>query len=811
MFKQYSIATMNQPHRLPAWNIAIAGMTAVVLLAACGRSDPARNNPPSPIVTDGHARFTVLTPTLIRLEYAQDDHFEDALTQTVATRALPAPAFSTEIEHGERVIRTGKLVLRYRQDSGAFSADNLSIEVGTATAHPRWSPEPSRANLGGWRRGLDNDQDPQPLHDGLLSRDGWFLLDDSRTVLMTTTAPGFAARPVRDAAYQDGYFFGYGSDYRQGLADLRQLTGPAPLLPRKAFGVWFSRYWAYSDAEIRELITSFRAHAVPLDTLSIDTDWKQVHNAQGCVIFSAVAGARPGDPCSWNGWDWNRDLFPDPPAFLAWLHEQGVQVGLNIHPSIASTDPQFAAVQAATGGLRTDPSTPPCTLFQADPLAQCHVFDWTNPRHLDAYFALHLPLPADDFWWLDWCCDGSSAIAPGLAADTWINSRYALDNQKRGSRWAAFSRIGASFQEGKAGSANNGAGAFAEHRYSLHFTGDTCGTWPMLAFEAELTAAEGNIGLPYVSHDIGSFLGPPTATGCNGTLGHTAHLPDDMYVRWLQFGTFQPLDRLHSHHGDRLPWDYPGAAEQAATAFLRLRERLVPFLYSLARESYDSGLPMVRSLYLQWPQLDEAYAHRSEYTLGDDLLVAPVITPGDPARVEVWIPPGTWTDYFTGEQIIGPVMLTRSVPLDRYPVFLRAGAILPLQPDLPTTAIAAPDPLRLEVWPGADGRFDLYDDAGQGFGYRSGEFSRTTLRTSTSTAGCVSVDIGAARGGYPGAPAQRSWDVRLIGVPAPAVVTIGGQRQASGWVYDEATRTLEVHTGRRSTAESVAVKAGLCP
>src|SRR5690606_2912841 len=103
-----------------------------------------------------------------------------------------------------------------------------------------------------------------------LSREGWYLLDDSRTVLMVGQAPGFATRPERTGAYQDGYFFGYGRDYARGLADLRALTGAVPLLPRKALGVWFSRYWAYSEAELRELVARFRAQAIPLDVLSMD-------------------------------------------------------------------------------------------------------------------------------------------------------------------------------------------------------------------------------------------------------------------------------------------------------------------------------------------------------------------------------------------------------------------------------------------------------------------------------------------------------------------------------------------------------------
>ena len=140
----------------------------------------------------------------------------------------------------------------------------------------------------------------------------------------------------------------------------------------------------------------------------------------------------------------------------------------------------------------------------ADPTAQCGVFDWTNPRQAAAYFALHKPFEHEgvDLFWLDWCCDASSAVAPGLTADTWINSLYAREQRARGSRWPAFARVGASYSAGDGfdgDTQNGGTGIFAEHRNTIQFTGDTCATWPMLGFEAQFTAEEGNVGLPYVS------------------------------------------------------------------------------------------------------------------------------------------------------------------------------------------------------------------------------------------------------------------------------------------------------------------------
>lgn len=805
---------------LPAVALAVGS-----LLSSCGISSPTGDvgiGIDEAQVRDGNARFTVITPTLIRMEYAADGQFEDRPTQTVAQRPLTDVVFNSRVESGELVIDTGALSLRYRRDSGPFGADNLVITLlrgdDRVEARPDWSFAPQPGNLGGWRRGLDNERDPQPLFEGLLSRAGWYLLNDSNTALVTESSPGFMQRPNHGGIYQDGYLFGYGLDYPKGLADLRTLTGAAPLLPKKALGVWFSRWWSYTDPEWRDQIREFQIRNVSLDTISIDTDWKLMHNRLGCTVLNAVIRAPLDDACSWNGWDWNREIFPDPDGFVAWLHGQGIDVGLNVHPSIAGSDPSYPMVEAQTGGLMRDDADLPCTVLQADPSTPCYVFDWTQPAQLDAYFDLHRPIEATgiDFWWLDWCCEGARAQAPGLSADTFINAAYAKQHEAMGSRWPAFSRIGSSFQSGKAGTDNNGLGAFAEHRYSIHFTGDTCSTWELMAFQAEMTASEGSIGIPYVSHDIGSFLGEPLpGAECNNLLNINTRLPEDMYVRWIQFGTFEPIMRLHSHHGDRLPWEYPGTAEPIATRFLKLRGRLVPALYTLSREAHDSGLPMARAMYLQWPEFEAAYQYRSQYTVGNDMLVASVAAPGDPAVISVWIPPGEWVDFFTGEVLTGPAEISRSVPLEHYAVFMRRGAILPLQPELLTSAHGPQDDLTLLVWIGADGAFRLYEDEGRGFGYREGAYRWTpvALESATNT-GCHRLTIDAAPGQrFEGALIERSWAVEFKGITTPQSVRLDGQElptgaSVPGWTFDAATQTLTVATGVRDTHLSTVVTVG---
>jgi hypothetical protein len=769
---------------------------------ACGLTGLAAAPAAARTITDGSARFEVVTPSLIRLEHAADGRFEDRPTQVTAGRLrAPAPRVRTSVRRGERIISTSRLTLRWKRGSGPFRAGTLSVRTGGRVLRPR--PGPNPAPLGGWRRSLDLVDGPVPLHEGMLSRAGWAIVDDSRTALLTES--GFEPRPGREGAYQDLYLFAYGRDLARGLRDLRTLTGPAPLLPRKAFGVWFSRWWPYSDADWRELVARLRAERIPLDVLSLDTDFKQVHDPVGAAVAATAVGA-PGRPYSWNGWDWNRELYPDPEGFLRWAREQGIEVGLNVHPSISSNDPRFPEAQRrAGGGLQPSDS---CRVVQADPTGSCMVFDWTDPKQLEAYWWLHEPFERQgaDFWWLDWCCDGSRADAPGLTPDTWINKQHHDRQRARGSRWPSFQRIGGSYQLGFGG--KSGAGAFAEHRHTIQFTGDTCASWPLLGFASEFTAAAASIGLPYVSHDIGTFHAVSPTGVCDKDLSpiltpRNNTLPPEMYVRWVQLGTFQPLDRLHSHHGERLPWEYPGRPGEIAADFLRLREALVPTLYTLARESHDTGLPMARAMYLQWPGRAEAYEHGAQYTLGRDILVAPVSSAGDPAETTVWFPPGTWVDWFTGERHRGPAVKRLAVPLDRLPVFVRAGGIVVTQPPVETTPPGPPASLVLTAQRGS-GRVRHYDDAGEGFDHERGRFSRTTI-TQRRARGVTTLTVGRARG--PVAPAARTYEVRLAGVPRPRRVTVAGRRTVR-WGYDAATRTVTVTTPRLSTRRAARIVVG---
>ncbi|HEV7963726.1 MAG TPA: ricin-type beta-trefoil lectin domain protein [Actinoplanes sp.] len=857
-----------------------AALSSLVLLVAAtavalGPAAPAAAAT-GPVV-DGNARFQVLTPTLIRLEYAGDGKFQDGTTFNAVNRNFPAASYTTSVSGGVREIRTDALTLRYQQGSGPFTAGNLSIVRGGTTAAPVFpsycvagavcqaenallrgrastavnhtaytgsgfaagfeatgsgveqdvSAVPSagayrvavryanavggdgqstnrtltvRVNgvagprltlaptgswdtwavasatvslsagtntvaiteeaadsgkvnldsfavtptsdsgypaaptnltttgygagptstLGGWSRSLDNPATvPAPEHPGILNRGGWYLLDDTRTALLSashavTDRPSHGAQP-----YQDGYFFGYGTDFKQALADLNALTGPADLLPQSAYGVWFSRYYAYSQADYQTLLARFRSEFTPIDWLVVDTDWKS--------------------PSQWNGWNWNSALFPDPQGFLAWTKQQGLSVAMNIHPSIAENDPKFATANAQAGGLTADGTG-------------TRRFDWSVPAQLSAYLNLHRPFSDQGVrtWWLDYCtgCGASTASDPHVAPDNMINQAYA-----DAFGGFSFARIGGAEFGGT--DSSYPIGPWSERRNTMQFTGDTPDSWEMLAYEARYAADEAAAGLSNVSHDIGSF--------------HGGHLPDDRYARWVQLGAFQPILRLHSDHGDRLPWDYPGDGGASAARFLRLREALVPYTYTLAHEAGTTGVPIVRPLYLDYPTSDAAYSATGEYLYGDDVLVAPITSAS--GSTSVWVPPGSWTDYFTGQTFTGPATVTMSAPLSRMPVLIKAGGIMPTRTDyVDNQQTRALSKLTANVAAGADGDFALYQDST--FSWRDG--ARTLTVTSA---------------------ADRAYTLRLSNAGAPTAVSVdGAQLPETAWSYNVNSRTVTVVT-----------------
>ena len=714
------------------------------------KADPVAN--PRNVVIDRNVRLTVLTPQLVRLEWAADGRFEDRASLVFLNRRTPPVAFTKRVEHGWLVIATGQLRLRYRRGSGRFGPRNLSITLKNADSTVTWRPDaPDTANLMGTTRTLDGASGPIPLEKGLLSRDGWALVDDSERPLFDATPwPWVVQRAPGER--QDWYV--YGHDYRGALDDFTRVAGKIPMPPRFALGAWWSRYWAYTDAELERLVEDFHRYDVPLDVLVVDMDWHNTFELRWQGQPTDQAGQRLG----WTGYTWDRAYFPDPDAFLGWVHRQGLKTTLNLHPA-SGIQPHEAQYPAMARAMGIDPTTRQYVPFRIE-----------DKHFAEAYFAdvIHpLERQGVDFWWLDWQAWGNTSI-PNLNPTWWLNYVFFTDMERQGlHRPLIFHRWG----------------GLGNHRYEIGFSGDMHSTWPALAFETYFTATAANVGFGYWSHDIGGHIPGPVGP--------------ELYTRWIQFGIFSPILRTHTTknaNAERRIWAYPPEYADAMRAAFQLRYAMIPYIYTAARLAYDSGVSMVHPLYYDWPEADEAYAFPDEYRFGADLVVSPVVAPMDSAsaltRQRLWIPPGEWVEWSSGARLSGPKVLERTFALDELPVYVRAGAILPEQPKMERSDERPVDPLILDVVPGASGSARIYEDAGDDLGYREGAYTFTPVRE-RRTGATISLVIAPVEGSFPGMLRRRAYEVRLRGTWPPARVTWMGadvpyrsDGSAPGWRYD---------------------------
>jgi len=759
--------------------LAVLFVAAPICCTAGAQGDKG-DNPvadPAAVVTSGYARFTVLTPQMIRMEWSNDAKFEDHASLVFLNRRMPVAPFTANSEGDLLVIRTSALELRYLRNTGRFGPTNLSILLHAGDRPVVWKPgTPDTGNLKGTTRTLDGVNGATRLEPGLLSRDGWTVVDDSNRLLFDNSEWAWVtARPAGDR--QDLYFLGYGHDYRRALGDFVRVAGRIPLPPRFVFGSWWSRYWAYTDTELMELVADFHAHDLPLDVLVIDMDWH--------LTFPEKKGVNDdsGHSLGWTGYTWNRDYFPAPEKFLTWAHGEGLKTTVNLHPA-SGVQPFEEAYPAMARAMGIDPAT-----------RQYVKFDIANPRFAENYFTiLHHPLEQQgiDFFWLDWQQEATTGL-PGLNPTFWLNYVHSTDMERRGKRPLIYHRWG----------------GLGNHRYQIGFSGDTVSTWESLAFQPTFTATAANVGYGYWSHDIGGHM--------------PGKVDPEMYTRWVQFGAFSPILRTHSTknpEAERRIWAYPPKYYDAMREAVLRRYALIPYIYSAAREAYDTGVSLLRPMYYDYPEAAEAYRYPGQYLFGDAMLVAPVATPLDPmhhlAKTTVWIPEGEWVEWSTGARFRGPGAFERNYELEEVPVFLKAGAIIPMQPKMRFSDEKPVDPLILTIFPGGASSTRLYEDAGNSLGYKRNEAAWTTISSVAPDPSTFIVRVQPVDGAYPGMPAERAYEVRLFEAWPPDSVTCNGQvlafnadpSAAAGWHYEGDSLTTIIRLPRmvRSAAVELTVR-----
>ena len=749
---------------------------ALLTALACTLSPAIADNPKADakaVVTSGNARFTVLTPQLIRMEWSADGQFEDRATLTFVNRETPVPEFKVRESKSKLTITTPALTLTYLKN-GKFSDKNLKAVFTLNGREVVWTPGMENPqNLLGTTRtldGADGSKLKEPMEQGILSRAGWSLIDDSQRHVLTPDGSEWEewveARPEGDR--QDLYLFAYGHDYKQALADYALVASRAPMPPKYTLGYWWSRYWQYSDNEFVDLVNKLKSMDVPIDVLIVDMDWHETWGLRKSNSPKDEYGQRIG----WTGYTWQKELFPSPANFLKWTENEELKVALNLHPA-SGIQPYEAVYDDFTkeyGWSEKGKSVP----FKID-----------ERKWAEAYFKTVLePMERDgvDFWWLDWQQWKESKYTPGLSNTFWLNHTFFnhAERQNPGLRPFIYHRWG----------------GLGSHRYPLAFSGDTYATWPMLAYLPYFTATASNVNYGWWGHDIGGHMFHKTQKATD----------PELYTRWLQYGVFTPIFKTHSTKDPRIErciWCFPDHMFLMRDA-IRLRYTLAPYIYNAARENYDTGVGMCRPMYYDYPESDKAYETPEQFMFGNDILATTITQPVDSitglAPRTIWFPEGAWFDCATGSMYEGGRTEELHYTLAENPHYAKAGSIIPMNPATVKNLQQPCDTLVLTFIPGGDGQLRHYEDDGMSQQYKT-NYAVTTV-SKKQEGNTVRVRISPREGSFAGASDNRSYELRFPAVFPPKSVKVNGKElaysrfpKAGEWTYDGYTLAPVIYTG----------------
>ena len=730
----------------------ITHIKSLIMVLAVGLVSFASHAAQNIAYQDADTRFTVVADGVVRMEWHPEGRFLDSPSLLASERDYPATDYRVDDRRGKVTITTPRMTVTYTKGSGAFSRDNLRIRSAKGM-HPAfdWRPGDSqKGNLKGTTRtldGLEGDMQTQTwvsdmkkgerrsLDDGILATDGWTFIDDSDGYIFDNGGEdGWNWVAERDSARsQDWYFMAYGHDYKQALRDFTLFAGKVPLPPRYAFGYWWSRYWAYSDTELRGLADKFDAYGIPLDVLVVDMDWHYTDPGRG----------------GWTGWTWNRSLFPSPEAFMDHMHSRGIKTTINLHPAdgVEAYEEPYGRLAAQLG------------------IADSSKIEWigSDKAVMKAMFdgMLHpMERSGVDFWWLDWQQHLKDPRLKNLDNTWWINYCFFSDMERAGMRRPLL---------------YHRWGGLGNHRYQVGFSGDATISWASLEYQPYFTSTASNVLYGYWSHDIG------------GHLGNGKPIDPEMYTRWLQFGAVSPIMRTHSSKDSKLnkePWVFDDQYRDIIRETVRQRYRMLPYIYSMARKTHEEGVSLCRPMYYDYPEADEAYAFKAQYMFGDNMLIAPVTSPAGVngyAAVSVWLPDGEWFETATGTLLEGGRTLTRHFAPDEYGIYVRAASILPMYADGVMRLDRNDEPVELHVYPGGgENSFSIYEDAGDSPDY-STAYATTSVRSQRSDSS-LNVVMEPRSGSYEGMPASRDYTLRAIASGTPARVLVDGKD--AEWSYD---------------------------
>jgi alpha-glucosidase/alpha-D-xyloside xylohydrolase len=682
----------------------------------------------APIVVAGkpvEIAIASVTPSTVRITLRPIDG-----SPIADDHALVAAARGRETARGReddafKAVRAGDLTVRYSANPPTLhiekqgrAVQRLTLDAATANVSfllpkgpllgfgeggPQFdrkgSTDRMRSGQGGYQLRTHGGRVPIQF---LIGTDGWGMYIHEPVVASPPTRQGEPpAPPVFDLSGSEGrmlppadavpldVFITASENPAVIVGDFARVTGLAELPPLWSFGYMQSHRTLGGPDEVMWVARTFREKGLPCDALIY----------LGTEFTPSGWNTRNGE------FEWKKENFPDPPKMIQQLHDQHFKVVLHI---------------VIEGRRMSGAVSDPCTPDKAVPSGRTPDDRWPPDRPVPCYWPYHKPLMdiGADGWWPD---QGDGLDAPSRLARIrmyWEGPQLYRPNE----------RPFALHRNGSVGMQRYGA---------FLWSGDVYSTWETLKTHVPVAVNTGLSGIPFWGTDIGGFVPTPEYTG-------------ELHVRWLQFATFCPSFRAHGRTWHlRLPWGwntgelgheevrgYTGGAghpdpgelhnarvEPIVKKYLELRYELLPYTYSVAKETTETGLPMIRALWLHYPDDPTAVARGDQFLWGRDLLVSPVVEKGATTR-RLYLPRGAWFDFWTEERVDGGREIERKVDLETMPLHVRAGAVLPRGPVKQYVEQQVDAPMTIVVYPGADGAATLYEDDGRSFDYRKGEAMR---------------------------------------------------------------------------------------
>jgi len=702
---------------------------------------------PEIIIKGTNYRITVLSDILLRLEYDEDGFFEDKPTELAMFRNFDPIEFYQKQDEKYLMIKTKYFQLEYTKEkpfAGPKAAPDKNLRVKLLGSDKIWYfNHPEARNLNGTCATLDNIGDKIPFKKGLYSLDGFVSINDGSGFYIDEEGMLHKSRKRIDT-----YLFMYRRDFGFCLRDYFKLTGKPPLIPRYTLGIWWHKEETYWDASLRELLRDFNDNDIPLSVILLGSDWNKKNENKP----------------SKTGFTFNSNLFPNPQEFINYMHERGVRIALNIDPKDGIA-PHEEHYDDFVSGLNLETRvTIPLNPF--------------DKYLINAYLkALIEPLNKTgvDFYWLDY--------KENLEVLRALNYYHFRDYEKNSNhRGLVFSRNS----------------LVASHRYPIHYSGETPTNWKTLEHLPLFNATASNIGVSWWSHDIGGFK-----DGIED---------NELYLRYIQLGTFSPIFRLassKSRYYKRKPWLWGIRTNAIASHYCNLRHRLIPYIYTEAHRYSSQGLPLIQPLYYQYPEIYDEPDYKNQYYFGSQFFIAPIVSKMEVMMnrsvQKIYLPAGTWYDFKTGKKFQGDKRFVHFYKDKDYPIFVRAGSIIPLA-DLEENIniTTPPKSMEIHIFPGKNSSYVLYEDDGVTSLHEVGYFIKTKIEY-TYSAGNYTVNISPVEGKTGIIPDNRDYRIRLRNCSGSKHVTATVDNTSLPIFAYEEKSDLMIEVKNVSTSKSLSI------